>query len=121
MAPLFGRFRKGKAAPEPEEPVDEMAAESPPTGAVEGDPPAAPEPPSPPAAPFAAPAPAPAPPKSAPVGMAIEPGPPPPLPQADAAAIPPSIRSQGPLQQCFLCGAEMQGAFCPTCRMIWRE
>ena len=46
---------------------------------------------------------------------------PPPLPEADREAAMGSLTRHRPGTKCFLCGAEMQGTFCPTCRMDWNE
>jgi hypothetical protein len=48
-------------------------------------------------------------------------GPPPPLPEADRDAATSSLASHRPATKCFVCSTEMQGTFCPTCRMDWNE
>jgi|HubBroStandDraft_4_1064222.scaffolds.fasta_scaffold585170_1 hypothetical protein len=45
----------------------------------------------------------------------------PPLPEADAGSGRPVHRPLSPPTRCFLCGTEMNGAYCPTCRMNWNE
>ncbi|MCI4356272.1 MAG: hypothetical protein L3K18_03895 [Thermoplasmata archaeon] len=48
-------------------------------------------------------------------------GPPPRLPEADVAAGGSSHRPLAGSTRCFLCGSEMSGSFCPTCRMTWND
>ncbi|HXQ94964.1 MAG TPA: hypothetical protein VN864_07370 [Thermoplasmata archaeon] len=48
-------------------------------------------------------------------------GPRPPLPEADAGAGRSVHRPLNPPTRCFLCGTEMTGSFCPTCRMTWND
>lgn len=59
-----------------------------------------------------------------PTPAAIHPMPvalPPALPDADREAERSSSLPLGPLVRCFLCGTELSGAYCPTCRMTWKE
>lgn len=46
---------------------------------------------------------------------------PPPLPQADRNAARSSIAPRRTGSTCFLCGSEMDGPWCPSCRMAWAE
>jgi hypothetical protein len=46
---------------------------------------------------------------------------PPPLPEADPAAALTSMSRQRPGTLCFLCGSEMDGSYCPSCKMHWTE
>jgi hypothetical protein len=71
----------------------------------------APDPPEPPAAPEPAPA------AEAEVPEAA----PPPLPEADPTAAVTSLSRQRPGTLCFLCGSEMDGTYCPSCKMHWTE
>ena len=48
-------------------------------------------------------------------------GPPPRLPEADEAAGGAPHRPLAGSTRCFLCGSEMTGSFCPTCRMTWND
>ena len=48
-------------------------------------------------------------------------GPPPPLPEAEAGASPPTLRIRTPSARCFICGSDMDGTWCPKCRMVWNE
>jgi hypothetical protein len=48
-------------------------------------------------------------------------GPPPPLPEADRDAARSSIARRRPQSTCFLCGTELDGPWCPTCRMAWSD
>jgi len=48
-------------------------------------------------------------------------GPRPPLPEADAGAGRSVHRPLNPPTRCFLCGTEMTGSYCPTCRMTWND
>ncbi|HEV8049808.1 MAG TPA: hypothetical protein VGP88_04375 [Thermoplasmata archaeon] len=45
----------------------------------------------------------------------------PPLPEADSGAGRAIHRPLSPPTRCFLCGTEMTGSYCPTCRMTWNE
>ncbi len=47
--------------------------------------------------------------------------PPPPLPEADRDAATSSLSRHRVATSCFLCGTEVQGTYCPTCRMDWNE
>jgi hypothetical protein len=47
--------------------------------------------------------------------------PPPRLPEASAGAVRSAHRPLTAPGHCFLCGTEMSGSFCPTCRMTWNE
>ncbi|MCI4329135.1 MAG: hypothetical protein L3J86_06070 [Thermoplasmata archaeon] len=47
--------------------------------------------------------------------------PPPPLPEMDRNAARSSIAPRRSTTQCFLCGTELDGPWCPTCRMAWAE
>jgi hypothetical protein len=46
---------------------------------------------------------------------------PPPLPAQDEDAGRSTHRPLTASNRCFLCGTEMTGSFCPTCRMTWNE
>src|SRR5580698_5370790 len=46
---------------------------------------------------------------------------PPPLPEAEAGSGRNVHRHLSASSRCFLCGTEMNGSFCPTCRMSWNE
>jgi len=115
MAGLLRRLRRPKEAePEPEPEVAPVEDEAP-------EPAPAPEGPSSeevPAEPVVLPEPAepavPAPPEG-PVG------PPPPLPEADREAARSSIARRRPQSKCFLCGSDLDGPWCPTCRMAWSD
>ena len=63
---------------------------------------------------------------SAPPPSAIDEAPPPevappPLPEADPTAARSSLSRQRPGTLCFLCGSEMDGSYCPSCKMHWTE
>jgi hypothetical protein len=45
----------------------------------------------------------------------------PPLPEAEAGAGRSAHRPLTATTRCFLCGTEMNGSFCPTCRMTWND
>jgi hypothetical protein len=45
----------------------------------------------------------------------------PPLPEAEAGAVRSAHRPLTATTRCFLCGTEMNGSFCPTCRMTWND
>lgn len=46
---------------------------------------------------------------------------PPPLPEAEAGSGRNVHRPLSAPTRCFLCGTEMNGSFCPTCRMSWND
>jgi hypothetical protein len=46
---------------------------------------------------------------------------PPPLPSVDEDADRAPHRPLAAPSRCFLCGTELNGSFCPTCRMTWNE
>jgi hypothetical protein len=55
------------------------------------------------------------------VDVPLATGPPPRLPEADEAAGGSPHRPLAGSTRCFLCGTEMTGSFCPTCRMTWND
>jgi hypothetical protein len=55
------------------------------------------------------------------IEMPLATGPPPRLPEADEAAGGSPHRPLAGSTRCFLCGSEMTGSFCPTCRMTWND
>jgi hypothetical protein len=109
-----------EAPPGPDEASDVVAG--PPVLPDEiGPPPAEPQLPTP-TAPEAPPPPSPTAPERPPVPPGTERAPTrPPLPEADADAGRAVHRPLSPPTRCFLCGTEMTGSFCPTCRMTWNE
>src|SRR5579871_4593673 len=125
MAGFFRRLRRPKEGePEPEErssvepdgaeelPVEE-AAPSEEFAGVEPETPAAPVPePAPTEAPIPSAS-------STPAAPATPSGPPPPLPEADRTAARGSLTPRRTSTRCFLCGTEMDGPWCPTCRIAW--
>jgi hypothetical protein len=48
-------------------------------------------------------------------------GAPPPLPEPDVEGGQPPPRSRLQSSRCFLCGTEMDGPWCPKCRMAWND
>ncbi|HKV89605.1 MAG TPA: hypothetical protein VJQ43_00210 [Thermoplasmata archaeon] len=48
-------------------------------------------------------------------------GPPPKLPEADADGARSAHRPLAAPSRCFVCGTDMTGSYCPTCRMTWTE
>jgi hypothetical protein len=46
---------------------------------------------------------------------------PPPLPSVDEDADRAPHRPLAAPSRCFLCGTELNGSYCPTCRMTWNE
>jgi hypothetical protein len=116
--------------PEPEprpgsvESGDEVAAEPDPVSVEIGPAPASEPSLDPPKSPGGEPdSPVPARPEPVPDGPAPEIPLPsrPPLPLADADAGRPAHRPLSAPTRCFLCGTEMNGSTCPTCRMTWNE
>ena len=142
MSGFFRRLRRPKEeVPEPEEEpsiapdgADELPVEPEPTSPMTPDtepardpapePVLEPAPPTPVPAPDPFPAPAvpsaPAPP-TGPVVPATPVGPPPPLPEADRVAARSSLSPRRTSTKCFLCGTEMDGPWCPTCRIAWND
>ncbi len=140
MAGFFRRLRRPKEGnPEPEEEsslapdgADELPVEeAPPEAPGEPDPLPTPDPEAP-APPVPAPSPEPAHAAavsvtsvpvagSPPAAPATPTGPPPPLPAADQAAARGSLSPRRTSTQCFLCGTELDGPWCPTCRIAWND
>ena len=127
MAGFLRRLRRpkeeaveGEEVPSPPEP--ELTEEV----APEAEPEAEPEPEAEVAAPPESPAPpvqvtppvAPAPPIPPPTTARSSP---PPLPEADRNAARSSIAPRRTTTNCFLCGTEMDGPWCPKCRMAWTD
>jgi hypothetical protein len=138
MSGFFRRLRRPKEEPEPEEEsalAPDGADQLPEESSVEPEGPAAPEPgpdapvaPDPPPAPSvpdvgpevppippSSPVPAPEPSRPSPVP------PPPPLPEADRIAARGSLTPRRTSTQCFVCGTELDGPWCPTCRIAWND
>jgi hypothetical protein len=134
MSGFFRRLRRPKEEePEPEEEsslspdgADELPVED---GPSSPEPPAAPDPGGPPVlgedrvvtagaeppAELPLETPAITPPPPAPIG------PPPPLPEPDRSAARSSLTPRRTSSRCFLCGTELDGPWCPTCRIAWND
>jgi hypothetical protein len=63
----------------------------------------------------------PSPPEAATPPTRSTPSAPPPLPEADRDAARSSLAPRRNATKCFLCGTEMDGPWCPTCRMAWTD
>jgi hypothetical protein len=139
MVDLFRRLRRDKSADEPEE------EPTPPAETENKRPPLSPPPPETKARPVQRPNPETRPPAPdrppakplTPRPVAVKPpvaatapvrpvaptdhGPPPPLPEPDLEGSMPPQRPRAPSSRCFLCGTDMDGPWCPKCRMAWND